>query len=125
MTYKEKLLDPRWQKKRLEIFQRDDFMCRRCLSAHKTLHVHHKFYLNGKNPWEYDESALITLCDTCHEVEELIIIQKKRLISNINNFGFIVPECCPACGFKDFNNIQPTRYLCTLCKYTVAYKSNN
>jgi len=28
MTYKEKLLDPRWQKKRLEVLERDGWACR-------------------------------------------------------------------------------------------------
>lgn len=30
------------------------------------LHVHHKYYVMGKLPWEYNSDALITLCDTCH-----------------------------------------------------------
>lgn len=28
--YSQKLLDPRWQRKRLEILQRDDFTCQVC-----------------------------------------------------------------------------------------------
>ena len=31
-----------------------------------TLHVHHKYYIENKNPWEYDNDALITLCSECH-----------------------------------------------------------
>lgn len=33
------------------------------------LNVHHKYYVNGKNPWEYDDDALITLCQDCHCLE--------------------------------------------------------
>lgn len=30
MTYSQKLRDPRWQKKRLEILERDSFTCQHC-----------------------------------------------------------------------------------------------
>lgn len=69
MSYSEKLKDPRWQKKRLEIFERDGFLCQNCFSKTKTLHVHHKYYLPVENPWEYPDSALVTLCEECHEQE--------------------------------------------------------
>lgn len=68
-TYKEKLLDPRWQKKRLEIFERDKWTCRRCGDRESTLHVHHLRYHKGKEPWEYEDRILLTLCDDCHEGE--------------------------------------------------------
>ena len=124
-TYSEKLKDPRWQRKRLKILERDDFICRKCLAHDKTLHVHHKFYAWGKDPWEYDDSVLITLCEICHEIEESIISQKKRLIFNIKRSGHEVPEYCPACGFKDYNSILVHKYQCTLCKFTREYKSLN
>lgn len=47
MTYKEKLKDPRWQKKRLEIFDRDGWKCVECGDKDSTLNVHHIFYLSG------------------------------------------------------------------------------
>ena len=67
MTYSDKLKDPRWQKKRLEILQRDNFTCRICKDIDSTLHVHHITY-NG-NPFDADENDLITLCDKCHKTE--------------------------------------------------------
>ena len=30
------------------------------------LHVHHKYYILNKLPWEYENNALVTLCDLCH-----------------------------------------------------------
>ena len=67
-SYSEKLKDPRWQKKRLEILKRDDFKCRCCESANKTLHVHHIWYPEkGKDIWEVDDCDLITLCEECHK----------------------------------------------------------
>lgn len=66
-TYSEKLKDPRWQKKRLEILQRDEFKCRMCDDSKSTLHVHHLKY--SGDPWEIDSCFLITLCEYCHGVE--------------------------------------------------------
>lgn len=68
-NYSELLKDPRWQKKRLEIMQRDDWSCQHCGERESQLHVHHKYYDNGKYPWDYPDGALITLCDKCHEIQ--------------------------------------------------------
>ena len=70
-NYSELLKDPRWQKKRLEIMQRDNFTCQFCFSATKTLHVHHLAY-EGSHPWETPNDKLVTVCERCHEeVEEV------------------------------------------------------
>jgi hypothetical protein len=66
-NYSELLKDPRWQKKRLEILESDNWSCRRCEDKSNMLAVHHLYYKKGANPWEYDNSALITLCDKCHK----------------------------------------------------------
>lgn len=64
--YADKLKDPRWQKKRLEIFNRDGFRCQLCDDDATTLAVHHKRYTSGKDPWDYENNLLITLCEKCH-----------------------------------------------------------
>jgi len=67
-TYFEMLKDPRWQRRKTEILQRDNFTCQGCKSTDKTLHVHHQFYLSGnREPWDYEDAHLITLCEDCHE----------------------------------------------------------
>lgn len=65
--YWEKLRDPRWQKKRLEIMERDKFKCCQCGDMSSTLNVHHGYYERGLDPWEYDDDTLWTLCERCHE----------------------------------------------------------
>jgi hypothetical protein len=69
-TYAEKLKDPRWQRKRLEIMERDEFKCRHCRSKEKTLNVHHKIYRKGKMPWDYEDAVFVTLCEQCHKKAE-------------------------------------------------------
>jgi len=67
--YSEKLKDPRWQKKRLEIFERDNWACKYCGNKNETLHVHHLFYSGKSEPWEIHNGFLVTLCESCHDSE--------------------------------------------------------
>lgn len=70
MTYSEKLRDPRWQKMRLQIMERDGFACRVCSATTKPLNVHHLAYFPHADPWDYPPKMLITLCDDDHKAEE-------------------------------------------------------
>lgn len=65
MSYSDKLKDPRWQRKRLEVMQRDKFRCLVCGDDKSTLHVHHLAY-HG-DPWKTPLGMLETLCESCHE----------------------------------------------------------
>jgi len=67
MDYVEKLKDPRWQKKRLEVFERDGWSCKACRRKDRTLHVHHLFYFKDTEPWEINNGFLVTLCEDCHK----------------------------------------------------------
>jgi hypothetical protein len=67
--YLEKLKDPRWQKKRLEIFERDNWTCQECHHTDRPLHVHHKLYIKDCEPWDCPNYLLITLCEDCHSFE--------------------------------------------------------
>lgn len=69
-TYAQRLLDPRWQRRRLEILNRSDFACESCGAKDKTLHVHHKLYRKKAMPWEYGDDELTALCSDCHEQTE-------------------------------------------------------
>lgn len=68
--YQRKLAHPDWQKKRLEILQRDNFQCKDCNSKEKELHIHHIYYLPNTEPQNYPDKAYITLCHECHQREE-------------------------------------------------------
>jgi hypothetical protein len=84
LTYSEKLQDPRWQKKKNSILDRDDYTCQLCYDKSSTLHVHHHYYKNGREPWEYEDEALVTYCIVCHKVVEYLkeIQNAKALIIN-------------------------------------------
>lgn len=57
--------DPRWQKRRLEIMERDGFQCVSCSDKESELHVHHKRYKG--QPWEAEDDDMQTLCVSCHK----------------------------------------------------------
>jgi transcription elongation factor Elf1 len=83
--YFQKLKDPRWQKKRLEILSRDNFTCRHCGDKESALHVHHGYYRWQTNPWEYEDNSLMTLCGKCHEFIEY---SRKDIIHMIGFLSF-------------------------------------
>lgn len=68
-SYWQKLKDPRWQKRRLEALSARDFACEVCYDGESTLHVHHKQYFKGRDPWEYEINQLSVLCESCHEAQ--------------------------------------------------------
>ena len=54
------------------------------------LHVHHTYYQLGKNPWEYPDDALITLCWYCHEE-----LHKNTQVSFFDKDGFELDKLNP------------------------------
>ena len=84
LTYSEKLLDPQWQRKRLEVLNRDQFKCCLCSDTKTTLHIHHKTYEKGKLPWQYKLDNFQTLCKHCHLLAEFFKNEKEtKLYENI------------------------------------------
>lgn len=86
-NYAKKLRDPRWQRKRLKILERDNFTCVLCKDNESTLHIHHFIYKNNKEPWEYNDDDLTTLCENCHEVVEKFKIKRNNNTSCVMDKG--------------------------------------
>lgn len=112
MFYSQKLKDPRWQRRRLEILTRDGFTCQYCFDTTTELHVHHKEY-NG-HPWEALDEDLVTLCKHCHFVceavkdfsgsAEVYIIRKTQLETCIQLIAFANDETCRWVIFYSFQD---------------------
>jgi len=66
-SYAKDYKDPRWQKRRLEILERDKWECSNCGDKSTQLHVNHRFYSDNRKPWDYEDDELDTLCAPCHE----------------------------------------------------------
>lgn len=88
MSYAEKLKDPRWQRKRLEVMERDGWRCQHCKATDKPMTVHHVVYHQRHNPWEYENDELMALCDECHlEIERQIKCMRFFMAHNHNVMG--------------------------------------
>ncbi len=87
------------------------------------LHVHHKFYVYNQLPWEYLDTALVTLCNWCHtEVHqnETIIMYSDR---TLQNFEDLIPcERCNGAGwFPEYKHMQSgICFKCNGARFTRA-----
>ena len=91
-TYEKKLADPRWQKKRLEIFNRDNWKCQHCGNATLQLEIHHTEYFEKKEPWEYPADMLITVCHGCHKEEMVRFKHEQYLLRSLTSTGFLAND---------------------------------
>lgn len=72
------------------------------------LQVHHKYYIFNQLPWEYEETALITLCNWCHsethEIEKIIMYYD----GSKGLFEELIPceRCYGAGWFSHYSHIQ-------------------
>jgi hypothetical protein len=105
--YSSKLRDPRWQRKRLEIFEAAKWKCEYCGEETKELHAHHLVYKKGHSPWEYEDGEIIALCKDCHEVvTSLISSLNDRLMAHRHNVDFLSHVCGYIDGFD--GEMKPT-----------------
>lgn len=92
MDYKEQIKSPKWQKKRLEVMQKDNFTCQLCGNTESMLNVHHLSYHRDRNIWEYEEWELITLCENCHKEEHSSMDDIINEIDSIKSRGVTMRE---------------------------------
>lgn len=121
LAYWQKLQDPRWQKKRLEVFERDGFKCRSCCSGTDTLNVHHLYYVSKRDPWDYPLGAFKTLCKDCHEKyttgeysdswENLVAWNNE---ADLKAGGVDLASSLLHCAKK--NSMTPADFICLLCE---------
>lgn len=88
----------------------------------KGLHIHHTHYQQGKLAWEYDSSALQTLCWVCHEnlhkyskidvldfngnlIGEYTNCEKCSGAGYLPEFYHVQSGICFRCGGKRFNEL--------------------
>lgn len=96
MDYKEQIKSPKWQKRRLEIMQRDNFTCQLCGDTESMLNVHHLCYHKKRNIWEYEDWELITLCENCHKEEHSSMDYIISEIESIKSRGVTMREIVSA-----------------------------
>lgn len=72
---------------------RDLFECQLCHSKeHGMLHVHHRHYLKGREPWDYPGELLVTLCKDCHRKEEDAATNAQEVFNSLHFWGYFNVE---------------------------------
>ena len=96
-TYKNLLLDPRWQRRRLKRLEAANWQCQQCGDGSSELQIHHVEYIDGLLPWEYTDSELQCLCDSCHKDEHTPLTHEQAAaVAIIDNMP---PDVfCDRCG---------------------------
>jgi hypothetical protein len=130
-SYSEKLKDPRWQDKRNEILERDNHRCQLCGDNTEPLHVHHKYYQNFKEPWDYPNESLITLCEKCHNSqhnkEDERLRERLSELTTDYLFNFVKTILLKNPGFiLEFNQLSEKERDCLLSEMynKILYMSN-
>lgn len=133
MSYSDLLKDPRWQKKRLEVLERDEWKCRECGSAQKTLHVHHTYYAKNRKPWEYESASLMTLCVDCHTRTTAVAAELQSIIGKIPLYlndiilGMVRYETAYHCGgdgrvrIENAEQLEGVAQACGIAEYDEVF----
>jgi len=102
LDYRELLRRPEWQCKRQVILDRDGHRCIQCGRADGVLDVHHCRYIDGRLPWDYTDSALVTLCRQCHQSVHFL-----GKIKVLNRQGYRIKQLpkCDRCAGKGYFGI--------------------
>lgn len=116
INYNELLRHPFWQRKRLEVFQRDDFTCRKCMAKESNLQVHHLYYINSHKPWEYPNEALLTLCELCHLKAEFHKWLLTKGQSALLRLGLIYEDRMEVIEFL-YNKVKDNHYKEEVLRY--------
>ena len=92
------------------------------------LHVHHKYYIFRNLPWEYKNSALVTLCHKCHskihEKEKVSVYADELLNEKLSLTA--CPRCNGAGFFPQYSHVQSG--ICFECggkKFVEFINTNN
>ena len=129
--------DPRWQKLRLQVMDRDGWKCICCGDTTSTLHVHHKRYCGSI--WESPAEDLQTLCNECHMAlgthpkagvwyERICEINKTLLVAD--NWSHkqkalddgavaLAVQNCPHCGRHEFSSANGSMD-CLSCGWSIS-----
>ncbi len=83
-------------------------------------HVHHRYYIQGKLPWEYEPECFVTVCQDCHfnihKEQDLPVYQDEERTIKLR---LTTCDRCYGAGiFPEYSHIQNgVCFLCNGAKY--------
>lgn len=73
------------------------------------MHVHHVMYKQGREPWEYDDINLITLCEYCHSYEtDFSKKSEQELLDVLKSKGFLTTNIMDISSI--FHSLDVSKY---------------
>lgn len=98
-SYKDKLRDPRWQRRRLETLNAHNWQCQECGDTATPLNVHHLAYIANMEPWDHPDALLACLCDRCN-AKAHVTTAEPEVIATVAAIAAKMPEYpyCDNCG---------------------------
>lgn len=99
--YKSQYTHPKWQKRRLEMLEAANFQCQSCEETEKTLHVHHKRYVKGRDVWDYGDEELEVLCEDCHKHEHFQKDELNKMLASMSSIQ-IADLICIVAGMQSY-----------------------
>lgn len=68
MNYRQLLHTPQWREFRQHVIDTKGYRCDNCGCDTDKPQVHHKGYVWGRMPWQYEVDEVRVLCDKCHGI---------------------------------------------------------
>ncbi len=68
MDYDAKLKTPEWMEFRDHVLDVKGRECENCHCLAERPHIHHKGYVRGRDPWDYELSEVAVVCGECHGI---------------------------------------------------------
>ena len=79
------------------------------------LNIHHKKYIIGRKPWEYDADSLVTLCENCHHnIHEKVITPILDESGNRLGVAMICDKCGGSGYLPQYKHVE--HGICFKCK---------
>lgn len=125
-TYSNKLKHPKWQKKRLQVLQRDNFACVKCKDTETELHVNHLKYTG--EPYDAPLSDLETLCKYCHQIHhampDYVILEVHRELDPFYNLIYCIKYKLYRRGSYVFAHITNEDKIEFISDYHIVHRDN-
>lgn len=125
IDYLEQYKNPKWQKLRLKILERDKWCCQRCYDDESQLQVHHRRYIYGRKIWEYDKCDLVTLCNECHAEEKIFMkegMEKFITILKRNLFSIHINDLHCSLGWLFHENLHHADIFISALSWVIENK---
>ena len=79
------------------------------------LNIHHKKYIKGRKPWEYEADSLVTLCEDCHhDIHEKVITPILDESGNRLGVAMICDKCGGSGYLPQYKHVE--HGICFKCK---------